>query len=185
MNFFWRKSYHFQHVRTKSVRQPLGNMSPPYFEAAWHVAIGFEARKSSPGSESRVTRWFPESHHRHHMWKSESDKNTQDARKGIDFRHPGETMCQVWASGTVDLVSTKKLNFDYALWASPGVVTFNFLTKRSRDRTIFWKIRANHIEIDPKSIYVHIFWPNPGAAHREFVKNHQKSSKNVKNRSWT
>ena len=39
----------------------------------------------------------------------------------------------------------------------PGVVTFKFFTRRSQDRAIFWKIRANHIEIDPKSIYVHIF----------------------------
>ena len=39
----------------------------------------------------------------------------------------------------------------------PGVVTVNFWPRRSRDPPIFWKIRANHIEIDPKSIYVHIF----------------------------
>ena len=35
----------------------------------------------------------------------------QSARKGLDFRHPGETMCEVWGLGTVDLVSTKNRKF--------------------------------------------------------------------------
>ena len=45
------------------------------------------------------------------MSKSESDKNTQDARKGIDFRHQGGAMCKFWGLGTVDLVSTKNRKF--------------------------------------------------------------------------
>ena len=45
-----------QRARAKFGHLPLGTLLPPYFEAARHVGNGFEARKSSPGSESRVTR---------------------------------------------------------------------------------------------------------------------------------
>ena len=54
---------------------------------------------------------------------------------------------------------------------------FNFCTRHPWDQRMFWKIWTSDIEIDPKSIYVHIFWPTPDPALSNFVKNHQKSWK--------
>ena len=59
----------------------------------------------------------------------------------------------------------------------PGAVLFDWMTRRSRDHARLFKNRTWDIEIDPKSIYVHILKPRPDRPPQELVKNHQKSPK--------
>ena len=58
-----------------------------------------------------------------------------------------------------------------------GVVLSDLRPRDPWDHPIFLKNRVSDIEIDPKSIYVHISRPHPDRTPPELVKSHQKSRK--------
>ena len=58
-----------------------------------------------------------------------------------------------------------------------GAVLLVQMTRSPRDHARFFQNRTGDIEIDPKSIYVHISGPHPDRSPPELVKNHQKSRK--------
>ena len=58
-----------------------------------------------------------------------------------------------------------------------GAVLLHHNHRSPRDHARFFQNRTGDIEIDPKSIYVHISRPHPDRPPPELVKNHQKSRK--------
>ena len=59
----------------------------------------------------------------------------------------------------------------------PGAVLWDLWLRSPQDHSRSFQIRTGDIEIDPKSIYVHISGPHPDRSPLEWVKNHQKSRK--------
>ena len=59
----------------------------------------------------------------------------------------------------------------------PGVRILNLRPRGPRRHPIFLKNRVSDVEIDPKSIYVHISRPHPDRPPPELVRDHQKSRK--------
>ena len=59
----------------------------------------------------------------------------------------------------------------------PGAVLLHNNHRSPRDHARFFQNRTGDIEIDPKSIYVHISGPHPDRSPPELMKNHQKSRK--------
>ena len=84
----------------------------------------------------------------------------------VDLSEPGPT---------ADLQANKGPQAAHA--PEPRAELFNFWPNRPPDHPRFFKIWIERVEIDPKSIYVHILKPHPDRAIPELVKNHQKSSK--------